>query len=191
MCCRVHDPGVSPSCSARSASSRFSQKLSRTRPSNFGQHLRGEAVHIIGFYRPQPTSGYFGGRQDRAATAEPGRQGPVRFPVGISPKRTGGFRPDYATPDRRRAQNQPFGFAPISVIQRCSAAAWKQTLLKFLRSRLCECWCFPNLPERSWPQIARPGERTEPFAQECTATSTASQKRCAIEEGGITPAFLR
>ena len=51
-----------------------------------------------------------------------------RFSPALAPKRTSGFRPDYATPDRRRAQNQPLLFAPILVMQRAADAFPQQTL---------------------------------------------------------------
>jgi hypothetical protein len=66
-------------------------------------------------------------------TAEPGHFLPFStwrpnggFPPAVVRKRTGRFRPVFVTPDRLRAQNRPFGFAPILVIQKIKMASRKR-----------------------------------------------------------------
>ena len=54
--------------------------------------------------------------------------GPGMWCVGSAPKQASCFRPDCVMPDRQRAQNRTFGFAPIPVIQTALTRSNKRTL---------------------------------------------------------------
>jgi len=67
--------------------------------------------------RRHSTYGCFPDGPSTFVMSAPGRKQDGSFSDRPSPKRTGGFRPNYAIVDRRWAQKRSLGFAPISVIQ--------------------------------------------------------------------------
>jgi hypothetical protein len=73
------------------------------------------------------------------------REQAFQFCGAFAPKQTGGFRPDYVTPHRHRAQNRTFGSAPSSAIRRPSRGSPNRTLVE-VRSHF-------RTMQRSFPKL--------------------------------------
>lgn len=77
--------------------------------------------------------------------------GPGMWCVGSAPKRASCFRPDCVMPDRQRAQNRTFGFAPKPVVRWDQTASPKQTWRVLIPVFSLHVWTEPFGPRPDRP----------------------------------------